>query len=66
LVIIQSGFVGIPGLGCLPSFPEIFPFLSLVFTTLVVKCQEIDQFIKTYLMQKASGTLGAPSTDEEV
>jgi peptide chain release factor 2 len=27
---------------------------------------DIDEFIKTYLMQKASGTLGAPSPDEDV
>jgi peptide chain release factor 2 len=27
---------------------------------------DIDQFIKTYLMQKASGTLGTPSTDDDV
>jgi peptide chain release factor 2 len=27
---------------------------------------DIDEFIKTYLMQKASGTLGAPSVDEDV
>jgi peptide chain release factor 2 len=27
---------------------------------------DLDQFIKTYLMQKASGTLGAPSLDAEV
>jgi peptide chain release factor 2 len=26
---------------------------------------DLDSFIKTYLMQKASGTLGAPSTDDD-
>jgi peptide chain release factor 2 len=26
---------------------------------------DLDPFIKTYLMQKASGTLGAPSADPE-
>jgi peptide chain release factor 2 len=31
----------------------------------VLKGGDLDQFIKQYLMQKASGTLGTPAPDED-